>query len=119
MILDGLYEEYDPLVASILSRSDPYSISEIEALLMALEQRLEKNKKQTSDAFSMQQMQANLVQNHIGGGRGRSQNWNPRGGYRGRVDRPSYRGGGGRHNFNKPQCEVFKKYGPIALKCYC
>ena len=37
VILEGLPAEYNAFVASILSRIDPYRISELEALLMALE----------------------------------------------------------------------------------
>jgi len=41
-IVDGLSEDYDPFVASIMSRSEPYTINEIEALLLAQEERLVK-----------------------------------------------------------------------------
>jgi len=41
-ILDSLSEDYDPFVASIMSRSEPYTINEIEALLLAQEERLAK-----------------------------------------------------------------------------
>jgi len=34
-ILDGLSEDYDPFVSSIMSRSEPYTINKIEALLLA------------------------------------------------------------------------------------
>lgn len=69
VILDGLPDEYDSIVASILSRTDPYTIQEIEALMMAIEERIEKHKK--PDAFGMQDLQANLVQSQsYKGGRG-------------------------------------------------
>jgi len=35
-------EDYDPFVASIMSRSEPYTINEIKALLLAQEERLAK-----------------------------------------------------------------------------
>lgn len=60
MILDGLSEEYDPIVASILSRTDPHTIPKIEASPMTIEERFEKHKK--LDAFAMQDMQENLLQ---------------------------------------------------------
>jgi len=41
-ILDGLSEDYDSFVTSIMSRSEPYTINEIEALLLAQEERLAK-----------------------------------------------------------------------------
>ena len=40
-ILDGLPSNYSPLVTSIISRLDPYSIEEMEALLLAVEARIE------------------------------------------------------------------------------
>jgi len=40
VILDGLSEDYDPFVASIMSRLEPCTINEIEALLVAQEERL-------------------------------------------------------------------------------
>lgn len=88
VILDGLSDEYDPLVASILSRTDAYSIPEIESLIMALEERLEKHKKNSPDSFDMQSMQANLAQTqHFSNGRGNHRggrsNYNGNGNYRG------------------------------------
>ena len=41
-ILDGLPSDYNPLATSIISHLDPYSIEEMEALLMAIEARIEK-----------------------------------------------------------------------------
>lgn len=69
VILDGLSDVYDQIVASILSRNDPYTIQEIEALLMAIEERIEKRKK--PNAFGMPDLQANLVHTQsYRGGRG-------------------------------------------------
>jgi len=42
-ILDGLSEDFNPFVAFILSRTEPYTINEIEALLLAQEDRLDKH----------------------------------------------------------------------------
>ena len=41
VILDGLLSDYDPFVAFVLSRGDPYIVAEIEALLLVQEERLE------------------------------------------------------------------------------
>lgn len=60
IVLDGLSKEYDSMVASILSRTDPYEIPEIEALLMAIAERIERHKR--PETFGMQDMQANLMQ---------------------------------------------------------
>ncbi|KAJ1392524.1 gag-polypeptide of LTR copia-type [Sesbania bispinosa] len=89
VILDGLPSEYNPLVAAMLSRADPYTIPEIEAMLMALEERVEK---QNKDAFDVQHIQANLVQNQdFRNGRGSIGNYN-----RGRYQGSSFRGSRGR-----------------------
>ena len=47
-IFDGLPEEYDGFVTSVLSRSEQYSVSQIESLLMAQEARLERHKRNDS-----------------------------------------------------------------------
>jgi len=41
--LDGLSSDYDPFVASVLSRRDPYTVAEIEALLLIQEEQLERH----------------------------------------------------------------------------
>jgi len=43
-ILDGLSDEYDGFITSISSRTDPYSVDDLEALLLAQEERFEKHK---------------------------------------------------------------------------
>ena len=42
-ILDGLSADFDPFVASIMSRKKAYTINEIEALLLAQEERFAKH----------------------------------------------------------------------------
>ena len=44
-ILDGLTEDYDPFIIVVTSRLDSYSIQEIEALLLAQEERSGKYKR--------------------------------------------------------------------------
>lgn len=56
-IFDGLPEEYDPFITSVLTRTEDYSVEQIEALLMAQEERLERHKR--SDNVPPQ---ANLAQ---------------------------------------------------------
>ena len=58
-ILDGLSDEYDGFITSILSRTDPYSVDDLEALLLAQEERFEKHKTQSS------LLQANTVSGNI------------------------------------------------------
>ena len=43
-ILDGLPEEYDSFVTTITSRFDPYIVEDVESLLLAQEQRFERNR---------------------------------------------------------------------------
>jgi len=43
-ILDGLSAEYDGFVTAILSRQDPYTVDDLEALLLAQEERFERHK---------------------------------------------------------------------------
>jgi len=47
-ILDGLSEEYDPFVTTILSCHEPYTVEEIEALLLDQEERLERHQQVNS-----------------------------------------------------------------------
>jgi len=43
-ILDGLSTEYDGFITSILSLQDPYTVDDLEALLLAQEERFERHK---------------------------------------------------------------------------
>jgi len=43
-ILDGLLDDYDYFVTSIFSWTEPYTIEEVEALLLSHKERLEKHK---------------------------------------------------------------------------
>jgi len=42
IILDGLPEEYNAFITSVTSRTDSYTVEEVEALLLAQEERLER-----------------------------------------------------------------------------
>lgn len=46
-ILEGLPQEYDGFIVSMTSRKDPYTITDIESLLVAQEERIESHKKDT------------------------------------------------------------------------
>lgn len=65
VILDGLSEEYAPLITIVMSRLQPFSIDELEALLMAQEEMLERFKK-----ADLGLLQANLARNLITTGKG-------------------------------------------------
>ena len=60
VILDGLNEDYNTLITAILARSQPFSINELKALLMAQEEMLERFKK-----YDIGLVQANLAQSTI------------------------------------------------------
>ena len=51
-ILDGLTDEYDAFITFILTRSESYTVEEVESLIMAQEVRIEKNVKSLDSAPS-------------------------------------------------------------------
>lgn len=128
VILEGLPEEYDPLINLVNTRFEPFDVDELESLLLAHEVRLQKYKQITTSNVAMANVtqvspaesslsssstpQANVAQNsqlysappssHFGGGR------NGRGRGRGR-------GRGGRYSI---QCQLCKKYGQDATSCW-
>ncbi|RVX16346.1 Retrovirus-related Pol polyprotein from transposon RE1 [Vitis vinifera] len=92
-ILDGLTDEYDAFITSILARSESYTIEEVESMIMAQEARIEKNAKSLDSTPSANF--ASFSTNNGFGGRGRS-NFSSNFG-RGR-DRGIGQGNGGRFN---------------------
>ena len=44
VVLNGLSDEYDSFITSVTSRLDPYTVADIEALLLAQENRIERTK---------------------------------------------------------------------------
>jgi len=135
VILDGLLDEFDSFVTAITSCLDSYSVVDIEALLLAQEERFEKHKKNDS-----QFMQANIAttsspsdSQSYGRGRGNSSNFH--GGFspsRGRGGKSNYRDnfnanrrhfsngqGFGRNgwNPNHPQCQLYGKFGHLVVNC--
>ena len=87
------------IVTSVTSRLDPYTVDDIEALLLAQEERFEKHKKAYSNLIL-----ANTASGpSYSSGRGRGDNSNFRGEYNNRSGRSNFRGGynsnrGGRYN---------------------
>jgi len=124
-ILDGLPPDFDPFVASILSRTDPYKVAEIEALLLVPEERLERHHQLDPLSFPAiaalstwtpsypTNDKANLKFHSNCGGRGfsRSQNF-ARGSH---FSRSQARGS---WTSSKPTCQVCGKYGHAALQCW-
>ena len=112
-ILDGLNEEYSSFITTVISRSNPFSVDELEALLMAQEELIERFKK-----TEIGPVQAHIAQSsnndqksaplQAGGGRGN-------GGRRGRGRR------GGRswnNSGSRPQCQLCGKIGHTVWQCY-
>nr|KYP65238.1 hypothetical protein KK1_011470 [Cajanus cajan] len=123
IILDDLNSEYNPLVTSIISRTNPYTVNEIETLLATLESHLERQKKEEADSFAMQSLQANMAQfqNRFGKNQDfRFYSKNPQNFCGGSNLRGRGRGFG-RNNgrsYHKVQCQVCQKAGHTALQCY-
>lgn len=58
--MEGLLEEYNSFIVSITSKSDPYSVNEIESLLVVQEEHIEKFRKEVSPT-----LRANLENSSI------------------------------------------------------
>ena len=111
-MLAGLGEEYDSLVTSMTTRTEPFSLTERYAHMLSFEMR----KEQQQSAF---QITANTAI--------RSNNWGGKDNYKGKGRSIGSNGGHGKHTFsnnsnpvrgNRPQCQVCGKMDHIALKCY-
>ena len=131
VILDGLPEEYDSFITSVTSRLDPYTVDDIEALLLAQEERFDKHK-----SLDRPFIQANTA----------STQWNPSAPSWSPFHGTNLRGGRGstHHSFNKRQpqfwdsqknswsgvsdssssqplrvqCQLCFKFGHTALHCW-
>jgi len=121
-ILDGLPADYDAFVAWVLSRIDLYSVEEIEALLLAHEERLEKQ------ADSVMQVNASTASwnNNRGsqdrGGRARSRSYSStRGGRSSTLNNSSHQlwqSSPQSQNNTRLQCQICSKYGHTAPNCW-
>jgi len=119
-ILDGLPEEFDGFVTSLTSRLDPYTVEDVEALLLAQEERLEKHRLQeqhmvqahmTSTSDDHSRISSRPPSNSFRGGRfrftrgGRSSSRNP-----------------SRHNntytTTRVQCQICGKNGHSTVDCW-
>nr|KYP66597.1 Retrovirus-related Pol polyprotein from transposon TNT 1-94 [Cajanus cajan] len=113
-IFDGLDENYDGFITSCITRTEAYTVAEIEALLMHQEERLERHKKRETltpqaNIAQSQPKKGNLVTNRWRGrgenrGRGRS----------GRSNQHSFGGGRGQ----RIQCQLCGKLGHSAYHCW-
>ena len=109
VILLGLNKNYSAFITTRVSRSKPYSINEIEALLMDQEKRIERFRSSVQAIISQLSVDdkkngGNTIGVHTRGhGRGRGHS----------------RGGRSQlNNDNRPQCRLFRKVGHVVLQCY-
>ncbi|KAF7816123.1 Retrovirus-related Pol polyprotein from transposon TNT 1-94 [Senna tora] len=141
-IFYGLDRDYESFMTSFSMRKEEYSITEIEALLLSQEARIEKLKKTidnvTTNIAQRGGSQTNRSQNfqhqgygnHFPGnrggyqGRGNMQNQGPQNPFRanfparGRGQPSSSNRGGRTWQGAHPQCQVCGKMGHIAVNCY-
>lgn len=127
-ILSGLDSEYNPIMMTVTTKVEAYTVDEVTSLLLTVEKSLEKQA--NGDSFS-----ANVAS---GGFRGNSNyrgNFNnqrdgfQKGGYTRNTNNTrgkhftrgnKSRGRGGRYhgNFNRPQCQLCGRPGHVAMSCY-
>lgn len=126
-ILTGLDDDFDPVASSVLTRTEPISVSELYSQMLAFETRLDLRNNSPGSS-------ANVANRRGRGGFGRS-GPGGRGGRSGNA--PSQRGGRGfNHNSgtsrqgaggprmnnnnsaDRPQCQVCLKFGHTADKCW-
>lgn len=129
-ILEGLPEEYNSFIVSVTSRSDSYSVNQIESLLLAQEERLDKYKKESTPALSANLAQSSAASKNakspVGSSPNQSKVFGNSQSQQGRFTnfRGSNRGGRGRggRGYNgsgsRPQCQVCGKVGHMAWQCY-
>ena len=124
-LIGGLRSDYNAVVTAINIRDDKISIEAIHSMLLAYEHRLEQQSsiKQISIMFANY---ASSFNNRCGGRKynsGQGQNYTPNTSYytyRGRGHGRRY-GQNGKHNSTnseKPQCQLYGKFGHTVQVCY-
>ena len=141
-ILDGLPEDFDSFITSVTLRLDPYSVDDIEALLLAQEECFEKHRRSNDNLVHAHTVSGPSQSSNLNVGRGKSDS-NSRGGFRG-VRQNFWGGfnsnnhgrnfnarGASRFNWNKnflyfqahwnhqkPQCQICGETGHPAIGCW-
>ncbi|XP_057746815.1 uncharacterized protein LOC130966070 [Arachis stenosperma] len=114
VILDGLNEDYQLFLTYVTAKDPPYSIPDLEALLMAQEDIVERFKKPELSMVQVNFTQSQpSTQTNFDFGYARNTPPTPnRGTYgrRGRGGRTNH-GGRGSWNSNRPQCQICGKLG--------
>ncbi|XP_072147998.1 uncharacterized protein [Setaria viridis] len=123
-ILTGLDSEYNPIVTSVMGRTDPIPLSELYAQVMAYETRLEMLRNNSGGQYSSS---ANAAS------RGRGGNYNPRGrgnfgrghgasrggrNYGADDSRQAFRSSGQGQGNNKPKCQICDRPNHTARECW-
>lgn len=120
-ILGGLGSEYDPIMVTVTSKANVWSVQDVGALLLTFESRQESSK-QLSITSEGSELSVNIA--HSGFQRRDSQSLSNRGNFGGgnRGGNHGFRGGrggrGGRFSGNKPTCQVCQKPGHTADRCW-
>jgi hypothetical protein len=115
-ILTGLNHEYDPIVSAVIARESPVSLSELYAQLLAFEMRLVLMGTHEGGAS----LANSASRGHGGTGRGSGRDSSTRRGYN---SGHGGRGDFGRSGYNSsndkcPLCQVCKKNGHTANRCW-
>ncbi|XP_029153456.1 uncharacterized protein [Arachis hypogaea] len=132
VILDGLSKEYHSFITMNTVKDPPYSILNLEALLMAQEKIIDRFKKSESSMVQVNLSQTTNIQESTS----HQQQTPPTNSYsnpacgtynnfgrapfgrRGHGDRNSYGGRGSWGTNNRPQCQIYGKMGHVASYCY-
>jgi len=130
VLLDGLSEEYEAFITVVLTRVDPYTVEEIEALLLSQEERLEKFK--INESLSVNLSFASLFstknpRNQFSGSFNKSNNRsyyknqtlnrNPKS-FGFKNPNRSYWQTPSTSNSLKIQCQICNKFGHTAITCW-
>ncbi|XP_057747207.1 uncharacterized protein LOC130966419 [Arachis stenosperma] len=122
VILDGLNEYYQSFLTYVIAKDPPYSIPDLETLLMAQEDIVKRFKKLNSSIVQVNFTQSQPVnQNNSDPSFGKHTTNMPSRGTYGRIGLGgrSQRGGKGAwNNSNRPQCQICGKLGHVASYCY-
>ncbi|RVW97157.1 Retrovirus-related Pol polyprotein from transposon TNT 1-94 [Vitis vinifera] len=130
-IFEGLPQDYETFIISVNSRLDPYTVEEIEALLLAQESRIEKN-------IKIADLSTPSLAHLITTNRNGSPHFNYRASTRNSNFRPPTHSGNGMQHFrgnftqqgrgrhgrgswkgnNKPQCQLCGRIGHVVMQCY-
>lgn len=123
-ILDGLSEDYDGFVKSVTSKIYPYSVQDIEALLLAQEERFDRHSLQEQQivqanvAFTSNNTSRNFSRSPSSqnrGGRFRFNNRNSRSSFRNNTRNSTTNN---TNHMNRVQCQICGKNGHSALNCW-